>query len=60
MIFATRAVHCSANDVTEGFSHSITERIHTILCAGSEVIRLYNFEFVERLNFSIIDDVYLK
>ena len=46
MIFATRAVHCSANDVTEGFSHFITGRIRTIPCAGSEAIRLYRFRFV--------------
>ena len=45
MIFATRAVHCSANDVTERFSHIITGRIHTIPCAGSEVILLYKFMF---------------
>ena len=41
MIFVTRAVRCSANDVTERFSHFITERIRTIPCAGSEVILLY-------------------
>lgn len=46
MIFATRAVHCSANDVTERFSHSITGRIRTIPCADSEAIRLYRFRFV--------------
>ncbi len=38
MIFATRAVHCSENDITERFSHFITGRIRTIPCAGSEVI----------------------
>ena len=46
MIFATRAVHCSANDVTEWFSYFITGRIRTILCAGSEVILLYKLGFV--------------
>ena len=46
MIFATRAVHYSANDVTERFSHFITERIRTIPRAGSEVILLYKFRFV--------------
>ena len=46
MIFATRAVHCSAKDVTERFSHFITGRIRTIPCAGSEVILLYKSRFV--------------